>query len=1119
MHDDLDFQRSSLGEPGNDRSIPELNNSFQVSSNPKELKESDKALPTVQEKSMDMTEHSQRLAFTGGKEVFAPSEGPFEAPATQKISGSLYMEAEEIEPALAENESDLDTIGGKKNSLEDSFLKADIGRRDFLRLFGTGAAASVGAAACVRRPAETAIPFVNQPLDTVPGRPVHYASTCGECSAACGVHVKTREGRAVKIEGNSFSALSGGALCALGQGSIQALYHPERRSDPMEKSGSGFAKTTWDDAFKKIAGEISVGKKVAIFTGPSTGNRHTFFKEFLTKIGASENNLYTYDANPLLASLAAAYKMAFGRSAIARPDLRKAQTIIGIGSDFLDVGYSPVYFHKGYGISQNVTQMGTKGEHIHFESYLTLTGAKASERHVIAPGTELAVTLMLIEELLNSENVKGKESDREIARKLISKYKNNAPDAQDIESLRPAIKKTAERALRTSATAIMCGSTGNFDHNGFQLQLAAIVANCLVGSFDNVLELANGWFTPPVVPGDLARFINDAPNYDVVFFVDTNPFFTVPQKTGFHEAAAKLKTIVSIQAFPNETDLAATITLPGHHYLEAWGDESPVAGYWSFRQPAVRPTSGSRQAEDMLMWIAAHVSAPMGFENYQAYLKDKWQAVYKLLEDKKITYDIFVTLALRKGVFGKPDRVANSDMIDFVDSFNYTKAARGLILAAPFDVRLRDGRGAHIPILQEAGDSLTTVAWDTYIALNPGFAKNLGLRRNDHIKISAASGAEAVQSGLYPLPGLHPNVVVIPRGNGKAKGISKITDDLGVDPLVLVGGEIEPQTGMPITAGNVIKISQVGGKFVLAAMQKHNDLANRKDIVKTVTLEEVKQNASKQVELDKVPDLYPALVQGAYRWGMSIDLAKCTGCSACMVACSIENNIPQIGREQVIKGREMHWIRLDRYFEGPIDNPQVYFQPMMCQHCNHAPCEAVCPVYATTHDPEGINAMTYNRCVGTRYCANACPYKVRRFNWFTHAWNTMGERPMDRNPRALNPDVTVRTRGVMEKCNFCYQRIRAAKHEVEYLNQGEGGLKDGQIQTACQQTCPADAITFGDLSKDQSWVARNRKDSRAYLALGGDPEHKEYGLKTLPNVSYLAKVVNEKLKGSEPEHH
>jgi Fe-S-cluster-containing dehydrogenase component len=399
---------------------------------------------------------------------------------------------------------------------------------------------------------------------------------------------------------------------------------------------------------------------------------------------------------------------------------------------------------------------------------------------------------------------------------------------------------------------------------------------------------------------------------------------------------------------------------------------------------------------------------------------------------------------------------------------------------------------------------LTTVVWDSWVAMHPATAKKLGFKRHDLLRVETDAGS--VDVSLYPMPGMHPDAVVIMRGNGRGQGVSKVTDGFGVDPSKLIPAAVDAISGAPVFAGQSVRVSATGKKHELALLQKHNDIANRADIVKKMTVAKAAESLGKKKDLDTVPDLFPKLRESEqYRWGMSIDLTACTGCVACTVACDLENNVPQVGRQQILRGREMHWIRIDRYFAGPVDNPEVTFQPMLCQHCNHAPCEGVCPVFATAHDPEGFNGQTYNRCVGTRYCANACPYKIRRFNWFTHKWNIVGESERDRNLRALNPDVTVRTRGVMEKCSFCIQRVRDAKHRAK--ERGDT-VRDGELKTACQQVCPANAITFGNLKDERSLVARLRTDGRAYLALGGDPEHGHYGLKTLPNVSYLAQVTH-----------
>ena len=519
---------------------------------------------------------------------------------------------------------------------------------------------------------------------------------------------------------------------------------------------------------------------------------------------------------------------------------------------------------------------------------------------------------------------------------------------------------------------------------------------------------------------------------------------------------------------------------------------------------SVRSTTDSKQAEDILLWILAYMKRSLPFKDYRSYLMKKWERVYNLI-GTNVDYDTFFKAVLRRGFIGKLSTRTLADLKDCSQYFSRLKAVEeGFILAAPLDHRFQDGRAAHLPVLQETSDGLSTITWDTWIALNPETMKKMSVKRNQIIKISGNNGS--LELAAYPMPGIHPDLAVIPRGNGHEDQRSTISYQNGINPLSILSKASDPLSGQAVTSLQKITLEATNKWYRLAATQKQNDIGNRSEIVKKISLKDARKKLKQNVDLDTVPDLYPALEKREYHWGMSIDLEKCTGCGACIAACSLENNVPQIGREQVLLGRIMHWIRLDRYFYGELDKPVVTFQPVMCQHCNHAPCEAVCPVFATTHDPEGLNAMTYNRCVGTRYCANACPYKVRRFNWWTYKWGSMGKNARDRNPRALNPDVTVRTRGVMEKCSFCVGRLRDAKHNAKEQNRQ---VRDGEVKTACQQTCPTDAITFGNLNDKESRVSQQRKDFRAYLMLGGDPEHGHYGIKTLPNVNYLADITLE----------
>lgn len=1038
------------------------------------------------------------------KQVVFASDDDFEKPAETFVPGPYYAAAEEVMPELVEGLNP--EVAGDKAKAKGAPFPVD--RRDFMKLFSLGTVAS--ASACVRRPAEHAIPYVNQPVDHVPGVATHYATTCASCACACGVVVKTREGRPVKLEGSQDHPISQGALCGLGQADLQGLYHPERLKAPQVRHGKRLDDMSWDDVYQMLGSEIKDTAKIGILTGGSTGHRHGFFIEFLERVGSDKSRLYTWEPNSLFTSIAKAHELVFGHDSLPRFEIEESKVIVGIGSDFLDIGTSPVYLTKGFA-KAHAFDGHNKGKLVQFESNFSLTGAKADERHVIRPGSEWLVGLLLLKSLYEQPSSKGSSEERAYIGELLKMHADRLGQGYSEVGVNRDIFDHLAVQLLNQPSVAMAGGSASFDENATLLQVIAIYINILVGAYEKILAFDTGWMPSPVKSGDMRRFLQEGNQLDVLIVIDSNPVFSAPPSFGVNKIFKKIPTIISIQSFPSETDSFAKYVLPNHHYLESWGDEQPVAGFWSMRQPTVRPMTDSRQAEDILLWMAASSGKNLPYKDYYSYLQKKWLEIHRYVASQ-YDFETFFKLVLKKGFIGKLATRVKSSVKDNKNLFEKLPLpTQGLTLLSPLDHRLHDGRGAHLPILQEIGDALTTITWDSWIALNPGTMKKLGLKRNQVVRIEGQGGW--YETAVYPLPGLHPDAVVTPRGNGHRDKRSTISNDVGINPLVVFGRGEDVLSGQPITSNTSIKLLPTQNWYRLAAMQKHNDIANRADIVKKISVAELRKNPE-PADLDTVPDLFPALEVAEHKWGMAIDLDKCTGCGACMVACALENNVPQVGREQILLGREMHWIRLDRYFYGDSDHPTVTFQPVMCQHCNHAPCEAVCPVFATTHDPEGLNAMTYNRCVGTRYCANACPYKVRRFNWWTHKWNEMGSRLQDRNPRALNPDVTVRTRGVMEKCSFCVGRLRDAKHKAK--EEGRK-LEDGKVQTACQQTCPADAITFGNLNDKESRIYQTRNHPRAYLMLGGDPKHGHYGLKTLPSVNYLAQIVHK--EPTNTEHH
>ncbi|MCY4443349.1 MAG: 4Fe-4S dicluster domain-containing protein [Proteobacteria bacterium] len=1117
------------------------------------------------------------------QQIVLASDGPFEAPAQTFVPGPYYAAVEEVMEDMAATEAD---VAGDYADLRHQSFPLD--RRDFLKLFSLSALAG-SVKACVPRPVEHMLPYVDQPVDTVPGIAKHYATTCGECAASCGVQVKTKDGRPIKLEGLSAHPVNKGALCATGQASIQGLYHPQRLKHPMMSVGARVLEASWEDIWQRLGDACKQTTKIGILTRGVTGSVRGFYKAFLEGLGSSAENVYFVDSRSLYATVDKAHHLAFGRTGIPRTVLSKAEMILGVSSDFFETGLSPIFdsknFSRGIGY-KNQGGKSLKGRFIQCESVMSITGAKADKRHSIPVGSELPFLVLILSHLLSrSSQLKASSSDISKARGVLAVFKDQLKGYRTLfTSLDSGYFDKLVGELLARPAVIMAGGVATCTQDATRIQLLAVVCNVLIGAYESILFTSESWMLNPlesfaksssgvensteqgqqqqqqkqqeIMSSDMMRFFGKASELDILLVIDCDPVQSIPRSFDVSGVLSDIETVISIQSFPRMVDTYADYVLPMHHYLESWGDSEAYAGFIGMRQPSVRPLYGSFQAEDMLLWISAAAGRSMGYESYRVYLFEQWKKIYDKLNIADVSFSLFIQNNLRKGFFGVPGKRNKAALMDVASYFSssggsgsmnsaginsWSDVSGGsLKLIAPLDAKLADGRHGHLPILQEVGDAMSTVCWDSFAAMSPYTCRKLGVKRNDVIRIRGKNGG-AIEVAVFPMPGVAHDAVVVSQGRGIDDERNTIAHGVGVNPLDVVSKEWDPLSYQMVTSAVDVKVEPTGKRYRLAAMQKHNDIANRSDVYRKVGFSELEHKIEKRrghtpKNLDDVPDLYPSLDKPEtymhkqdnsskpggveprhldYRWGMSIDLDRCTGCGACMVACSLENNVAQVGRDQVNLGREMFWIRLDRYFDGAVDEPGVSFQPVMCQQCNHAPCEAVCPVFATTHDPEGINAMTYNRCVGTRYCANACPYKVRRFNWWTHSFGKVGKRLQDRTPRALNPDVTVRTRGVMEKCNFCVGRIRDAKHRLQRVNvekhMDNHRIPSDWIKTACQETCPSDAISFGNLKEPGSLVTRLRRDERAYLMLGGDPDHKHYGIKTLPNVSYLAEVVAEDL--------
>ena len=650
--------------------------------------------------------------------------------------------------------------------------------------------------------------------------------------------------------------------------------------------------------------------------------------------------------------------------------------------------------------------------------------------------------------------------------------------------------------------------------NDVATQTVVNAINALLGNYETTVDLRVPSLQKQGDDDALAPAIEEMRHGDIgaVIVYGVNPRIRLRGRRRLRDGSENVPLVVAMTDRPDETTEHADIVCPDHHYLEAWADAEPVQGCYSLGQPTIRPLFDTRAAQDSLLkWIGATPDFP-------SYLRQFWRSEIFSRQRRVGSFDAFWNQALHDGVteiepppaHSTPLPVAQATRADTLRPAiraieTRQQAARTALGGGRYEVvvhetiALRDGRHANNPWLQELPDPITSLTWGNCAAIAPSVAAALGVANGDVISIATA-GAH-VDAPVYIQRGQAPGCVALALGYGRTHA-GKVGRGVGANafPFVrLVDGRREYRV---LNA----TLTKTGRREPLALTQLHQALEGR-PIVQEISLASLHAQPVAAAHGAELPLSLWDESESAHHghlWGMSIDLTACTGCSACVVACQAENNVPVVGKDEVLRAREMHWLRIDRYHAGSDDRPQTVFQPMMCQHCNHAPCETVCPVLATVHSSEGLNQQVYNRCIGTRYCANNCPYKVRRFNWFQYANNARFDYTMNDRLEAmvLNPDVVVRSRGVMEKCSLCTQRIQAGKaaRDAEHRD-----VRDGDIRTACQQACPADAIVFGDLNDPHSRIAQLVRDGRSYHVLD------ELG--TRPNVSYLAKVRNP-LEGS-----
>jgi molybdopterin-containing oxidoreductase family iron-sulfur binding subunit len=984
-------------------------------------------------------------------------------------------------------------------------------RRRFLSVLGvTAGGGAMALTGCSTDRVQKLVPYLVQSEDQVPGVATWYASTCTECPTGCGVHVRTREGRAVKLEGNPEHPVNRGKLCSRGQAALQGLYNPGRIKAPMARSADGgFVEITWDDAIARLAGKLGeAGNRVAVISGAPRGTFSDLLAEWTAALGGRLVRYESFDHEPVRA----ANRAAFGLDQLAAHDFGKARYIVSFGADFLESWGSTLENQRGFAEAHGFAR-GEVARFVYVAPRRDLTGLNADEWVAIKPGSEAALALAMANVLVREQG-----DDRAGLVAALAPY-TPAMAAQETGIAAETIERLAREFAGARPSLAVAGGVGSQHAASTEVCVAVNLLNFVAG---NIGETVRFGAELPMADGhaELARLSQamDGGAVAVALVHDANPAYTLPKSSGFAARFAKVGFKVSTSLYLDETAALCDLLLPQHHALERWDDARPRAGVHGLMQPVMEPVFNTLPAGEILLRVsrkAAGALARFTAPTWDEHLKARWRDLAAELGEADAA--AFWHAAVQRGGVYREPPAAPAVALALADGrLAYTKPTfEGdgdfTFLTYPHPM-LHDGRGANKPWLMENADPVTKITWHSWVEVSPAAAKTLDVRDGEIVELTSPYGK--VEGPVYVYPGIRDDAVAIPLGFGHT-AYGAFAQGRGVNALDLLGaprGDFVPYLSTRVSlrkTGAYRKLASVAGvprqlgrgiaeavsleaaqKGLTVQQAREAEGHGRHEVNTERELEAIHGWTAKQQRLTEFGDYARQHPQ----WGMTIDLARCTGCSACVTACYAENNIPTVGESEILRGREMTWMRIERYWEDghePGAAPEARFVPMLCQHCGNAPCEPVCPVYAAYHTADGLNGQVYNRCVGTRYCANNCPYKVRYFNWYKYTEQAWPE-PLHLQ---LNPDVTVRARGVMEKCTFCIQRIRDTQNHARLEDRT---IRDGEFTTACAQACPSDAIVFGNARDGSSRVAQLKQDPRGYHVLED--------LNVRPAVTYLAKV-------------
>ena len=999
---------------------------------------------------------------------------------------------------------------------------SDNSRRDFLKMMGFGLAA-VTTVAC-EAPVKYAIPYVDKPVDVDASLANYYASTYQMGSDYCSVVVKTREGRPIKIDGNKFSKISAGCTSSQVESSVLTLYDRQRLESPMLENKESNWKSV-DDYIKNKLANSQDKKTYVVSHSMSSPSSLKIIDQFCKKFNGEHIQYDSVSYNGMLE----ANEIHYGKRKLPFYDFAKAKVVVSFGYDFLGSSFNHNLFNKQFTERRKVNRDNREMSRLYtFESNLSLTGANSDHRIPIRSEH----SSIYITELWNI-----------LSKKL---YGNNSKQIKYNPEKKKLVKvdileKVVEDLLENIGESLIIS-----DSNDTNVQLVVNMINSALGNYGKSINVNRSYNIRNGDDRKMSQFLSEMSESKVssVVFVNCNPVYDHYQsdriKTNLKNVSLKISTSDRI----DETSILCDVITPDSHFLESWNDYEPIENSFSFGQPTIRRIFDTRQVQDsFLKWMGSE-------QNYFSILKSNWRSKQNDSESDE-PFQIFWDRLLHDGVAEFVDK-ENTNMnplpgnrkilktvtASISNKINQIEINDKLELNIYQNLTVSDGVQSNNPWLQEMPDPISKVCWDNHLSVNPKDASVLDIKSDPGTMTTNLLRVEVDQVG-YEIPaiiqpGQAEGTIGIAMGYGRTLA-GPVGDNVGFDAFRLLKKDL-PAQSMTVTD---VKITNTNKNYRIAQTQTHETIMARESVIQETSLDEYKKDVyagkyqfkvatSQGYKKPEDVTLWNGHEYKNHHWVMAIDLNACTGCGTCVVACQVENNIPVVGKEEVLNRREMSWLRIDRYYssdadvhdlqglEVAADNPDVTFQPMMCQHCNNAPCETVCPVAATTHSSEGLNQMTYNRCIGTRYCANNCPYKVRRFNWFKYHDNKQFDKNIamnnDLGKMVLNPDVTVRSRGVMEKCSFCVQKIQEGKLLAKTEKRR---LRDGDVKMACGSSCSTDAIVFGDVNDKNSKIHKllqvekidkatlKLKEERAYAVLDE--------IRVSPNVWYLRKVRNKKI--------